>query len=604
MREKKMFCNPVAFSDGERHTNPDPYILRWCGNYYCYATDEFGVKVSVSENLTDWSYEGYAIKEDAYRNYWAPSVIYINGIFYMYYSNVLADSSDCHEECLKLAVSDRPEGPFVWKKTFFEKFSIDSHPVMWDGKLYLFYSVNDWIGTDEKIAGTCILVDEMTTPEQFAKTPREVVLPSLKQEIYEENRFGDGRDWYTIEGAAPIVRGQRFWLLYSANAYVNVDYFVGTTVAACKECLMDMDWRKYPSDDIWYPLLKKNKMVEGTGHNTVEKAPNMLDDWIIYHGRKADEMLDPEKEQREMYIEPLYFSGDKVVCFGPSARMQEGPADPEVQMKNTYVTERQMLCPESSFYIAEFWISAENSHTGMRYGILADYKNDDNYLEIQICSGKNEIKVLQNVDGIKSGILTEKLERDFEHGVPHLMRIEKKFYRYEIQMDYAPKICFEVHPGVTDEGESTVGIVPHFSKIMLHSFALTRGVVLITEGLQDLGRVFRVSPAIADQSGLRGIENTLILEKKCEALDFTEEFQIEAAGSPDNSAVFKWNDGQSIFIEHEEQAYSVYYIRRGKEEWLIADGKKIELRENADTERTVQICMVNSKITEYRFTKN
>lgn len=604
MREKNMFCNPVAFSDGERHTNPDPYILRWCGNYYCYATDEFGVKVSVSENLTDWSYEGYAIKEDAYRNYWAPSVIYINGTFYMYYSNVPADSSDCHEECLKLAVSDRPEGPFVWKKTFFDKFSIDSHPVMWDGKLYLFYSVNDWIGTDEKIAGTCILVDEMTTPEQFAKTPREVVLPSLKQEIYEENRFGDGRDWYTIEGAAPIVRGQRFWLLYSANAYVNEDYFVGTTVADCEDSLMDMDWRKYPSDDIWYPLLKKNKMVEGTGHNTVEKAPNMLDDWIIYHGRKADEMLDPKKEQREMYIEPLYFSGDKVVCFGPFARMQEGPANPEIQMKNTYVTERQVLCPGSPFYIAEFWISAENSHTGMRYGILADYKNDDNYLEIQICSGKNEVKVLQNVDGIKSSILTEKLERDFEHGVPHLIRIEKKFYRYEIQMDYAPKICFEVHSGVTDEGESTVGIVPHFSKIMLHSFALTRGVVLEAEGLQDLGRVFRVSPAIADQSGLRGIENTLLLEKKCEALDFTEEFQIEAAGRSDNSAVFKWNDGQSIFIEHEEQAYSVYYIRRGEEEWLIADGKKIELRENAGTERTVQICLVNSKITEYRFTKN
>lgn len=604
MSEKNMFCNPVSFSDGERHTNPDPYILRWCGNYYCYATDEFGVKVSVSENMTNWKYEGYAIKEDAYRNYWAPSVIYINGTFYMYYSNVPADSSDCHEECLKLAVSDRPEGPFIWKKTFFEKFSIDSHPVMWDGKLHLFYSVNDWIGTDEKIAGTCILVDEMTTPEQFAKNPREVVLPSLKQEIYEENRFGDGRDWYTIEGAAPIVRGRRFWLLYSANAYVNEDYFVGTTVAACQDSLMDMDWRKYPSDDIWYPLLKKNEMVEGTGHNTVEKAPNMLDDWIIYHGRKADEILDPEKEQREMYIEPLYFSGDKVVCFGPYAQMQEGPGNPEIQMKNIYVTDRQMICPGSPFYIAEFWISAENSHAGMRYGILADYKNDDNYLEIQICSGKNQVKVLQNVDGIQSCILTAKLESCFEHTVPHLIRIEKKFYRYEIQIDYASKISFEVHSGVTDEGEHTVGIVSHFSKVKMHSLALTRGVVLEAEGLQDLGKLYRVSQATADKRGLRGIENTLKLEKKCEPLDFMEEFQIEAAGGHDNSAVFKWSDGQRIFIEHEDSAYSVYYIRRGREEWLIADGKKIELRENDNSERTVQISLVNSKITEYRFTKN
>lgn len=603
MSEKNMFCNPTAFSDGERHTNPDPYILRWCGNYYCYATDEFGVKVSISENLADWSYVGYAIKEDTCRNYWAPSVLYINGTFYMYYSNVSTDSSDCHDECLKLAVSDRPEGPFVWKKTFFEKFSIDSHPVMWNGKLYLFYSVNDWIDTDGKITGTCIIVDEMTTPEQFAGNPREVILPSIRQEIYEENRFGDGRDWYTIEGAAPIVRGQRFWLLYSANAYVNEDYFVGTAVSKRQDSLMGMKWRKYPSDYVWYPLLKKNEAVEGTGHNTVEKAPNMLDDWIIYHGRKADETLEPEKEQREMYIDPLYFSGDKVVCFGPSAWMQESPGKPEIQEKNQYITERRMICPVGHFFVAECWLSAEDSRTGMRYGILADYKNDDNYLEIQISSGKNEVKILQIMGGIQSCILTEKLEHDFDHTVPHLIRIEKKFYSYEVQIDYEPEIFFEVHSGISEEGESTVGVVPHFSKVKIHSFALTRGIVLVTEGLKELGRLYRVSPAIVDRSGLRGIENILKLEKKCESIDFTEEFQIEAADRSDNSVVFQWNDGQSIFIEHEDSAYSVYYIRRGRNEWLIADGKKIEIRDNANPDRTVQICLADSKITEYRFTK-
>lgn len=74
----------------------------------------------------------------------------------------------------------------------------------------MFYSVNDWIGTDEKIAGTCILVDEMLSPEQFAGRPKAVILPGIEQEIFARNRFGDGRDWYTIEGAAPIVRGRHF----------------------------------------------------------------------------------------------------------------------------------------------------------------------------------------------------------------------------------------------------------------------------------------------------------------------------------------------------------------------------------------------------------
>ena len=99
----EMFCNPVPFSDGKRHTNPDPFIMRWCGRYYCYATDEAGVKVSISEDLVHWEYQGFAIAEKEYHHYWAPSVIYIGGIFYMYYSNIPAAEEDCHEEHLKLA---------------------------------------------------------------------------------------------------------------------------------------------------------------------------------------------------------------------------------------------------------------------------------------------------------------------------------------------------------------------------------------------------------------------------------------------------------------------------------------------------------------------
>ena len=45
------YCNPVPFSDGKIHTNPDPFVLRWCGRYYCYSSDEHGAKVSVSEDL-------------------------------------------------------------------------------------------------------------------------------------------------------------------------------------------------------------------------------------------------------------------------------------------------------------------------------------------------------------------------------------------------------------------------------------------------------------------------------------------------------------------------------------------------------------------------
>lgn len=37
--------------------------MRWCGTYYCYATDGDGVKISISEDLVHWEFKGYAIKE-------------------------------------------------------------------------------------------------------------------------------------------------------------------------------------------------------------------------------------------------------------------------------------------------------------------------------------------------------------------------------------------------------------------------------------------------------------------------------------------------------------------------------------------------------------
>ena len=108
------YCNPVPFSDGKIHTNPDPFVLRWCGRYYCYSSDEHGAKVSVSEDLVHWEYRGYAIREQGYHHYWAPSVIYLNGTFYMYYSNIPIEEADFHEQHLKVAKAENPLGPFVW----------------------------------------------------------------------------------------------------------------------------------------------------------------------------------------------------------------------------------------------------------------------------------------------------------------------------------------------------------------------------------------------------------------------------------------------------------------------------------------------------------
>ena len=105
-------------------------------------------------------------------------------------------------------------------------------------------------------------------------------------------------------------------MLYSANAFENVDYFVGTAVAEIKRNLLEMEWEKYPNAYTWMPLLKKNDVVEGTGHNTVTKAPNLFEDWIVYHGRDIEEGLHQGVEQRNTGGGESIFCGGKRVLQG------------------------------------------------------------------------------------------------------------------------------------------------------------------------------------------------------------------------------------------------------------------------------------------------
>lgn len=593
-----LYCNPVSFSDGKRHTNPDPFILKWCGKYYCYATDEFGVKVSVSKDMISWEYKGYAIKEEEYRDYWAPSVLYENGVFYMYYSNKHLEEEDGHGIYLKLAVSSNPEGPYIWKKTFFDKFSIDSHPVMWNGELYMLYSVNDWIGTEDKIAGTCILIDKMNSPEEFAGDPKAVVLPTLSQEIYEENRFGDGRDWYTIEGACPIVHGNKCWMLYSANAYLNVNYFIGTSVANNKENMLDMEWGKYPNNYTWAPLLRKNEWVEGTGHNTVTKAPNMVDDWIVYHGRNAEEELNSDIEQREMYIDKLYFNGEQMICFGPSRYELEAPKGPEFEIYDEKVVEKMLLSESKLYYHIEFWISAYKNHTGIRYGIYLEYQDEMNYLEMRIHTGKNEVQVWSCKEGICVLILTRKLPHSYNYTVPHFICVERKFNNYSIVLDNDKAIEFSEFYKYE---KGFIGIIPYFSQIILHNFALTESLMLKEKNLQSLSHFYEVSFAMVDEEGLCAIEEEIILKRKKLDDNYTEEFLFKI-NKNENKIFYKQNNISNILASNKKEIYSIYHIVHGQKELFIVDGEKYEFQTMKQNDYTLVI--KGTKILHYQYTKN
>lgn len=285
----------------------DPYILKGSdGRYYIYATEG---QVYSSDHLLDgWKYEGIRLHMPDQKVCWAPCVIELDGTYYMYYSSIDVDNMDEHGQQIRLAVSKNPAGPFEYVKTLLEPFSIDAHTVKTPSGLYMFYCNNDY---EAECAGTRILCDKMTAPDQMEGNPVCVVPPTLDEEIYMRDRFRPGQHWHTVEGAFYFYHEGVHFLMYSGACYQNPTYFIGYCTAHGPEDadLRTLDWVKYPDNHTYQPLMKKNAFVEGTGHNSVIFDEGKC--YIVYHGRDYGD-IEKEEDTRSARIDEMTIDGDKL----------------------------------------------------------------------------------------------------------------------------------------------------------------------------------------------------------------------------------------------------------------------------------------------------
>src|SRR4051812_12549716 len=137
----KTYVNPVF-----NHSFPDPYILKFRGEYFAYCTgfapDGRVFGVLTSGDLVNWTELPGAmlpLASDA-PFYWAPEVTYYNGRFYLYYS---VGNETLME--IRVAVSDRPAGDFEDSGTRLttEDFAIDAHVFRDDdGRSFMFYATD------------------------------------------------------------------------------------------------------------------------------------------------------------------------------------------------------------------------------------------------------------------------------------------------------------------------------------------------------------------------------------------------------------------------------------------------------------------------------
>ena len=257
---------------------PDPFILEDNGKLYIYVTAHDGVEAYSADDLFGvWHYEGIVFSIEGRFEFWAPSVIKYENRYYIYVSS----STDEEFEYMHAAVSDSPLGPFVDAKCFYKRFSIDSHVVDTEDGLFLWYSEDN---TDCDRIGTRIYIDRLIDPMTPANEPKEMIVPTMDEEIFKRNRFGDGKDWHTIEGAYWFREGDWQYVMYSGGCFENDSYHIGYCAARSDESdLTKVEFIKHTANGTFDPVIIKNDFEEGTGHHSVIKYKSQY--YAIYHGR-------------------------------------------------------------------------------------------------------------------------------------------------------------------------------------------------------------------------------------------------------------------------------------------------------------------------------
>ena len=164
------YLNPVY-----PHSFPDPFVLKYLGRYYAYATghapDGRIFEAITSTDLVNWETLGGAMDplETGEPFYWAPEVTYYNGKFYLYYS-----VGNEKFMTLRVAVSNRPDGGFAdaGVKLTSQDFAIDAHVFRDDdGSWWMFYAT-DFL--EYSHVGTGTVVDRMLDMFTLAGDPRPV----------------------------------------------------------------------------------------------------------------------------------------------------------------------------------------------------------------------------------------------------------------------------------------------------------------------------------------------------------------------------------------------------------------------------------------------
>jgi|GEM_PF-3409644 len=311
------FTNPVI-TDNQGQDHGDPFVMQFGGTYYLYHTGRDGIHLYTSPDLVDWRDHGEVLgphpspEHWAQIDFWAPEVLCHDALFYLYVAaarKLPNGSGDDRHRYLGIARSSSPLGPFTWDpEPLVREWSIDAHPFRdEDGDLWLFYNIRTeatryWDGT----TGCGNVVDRLLAPDRLEGVQSMAAFPNRR---WEGNREGT---WYWNEGPCVLKRRGQYYQMHSGGHFADETYGVGFATAPSPRG----PWTKYPGN----PILGSGRDVLGPGHHSMAIGPDGVTPWVVYHG------IVPGQRGRKVFIDRLFWAGDRIVVAGPTGGEQERPA--------------------------------------------------------------------------------------------------------------------------------------------------------------------------------------------------------------------------------------------------------------------------------------
>lgn len=313
-----MFVNPVLRADF-----PDPFVLRVGDVYYAYATTDVSqnLQLARSSDLVTWEVLDDPLPKLAAwssGDTWAPEVFQTSAGFVLYYTSRAPEikrPDGSGSQCITLAVSAVPEGPFIDSST--EPLvcqaelggSIDAtafeDP---DGSRYLIWK-ND---------GNCCGLPTRFTIQPLSDDGLRLTGKPSDMGVVNDEPWEAG----LIEAPTLILEDGVYYLFYSANGYDTEFYAVGYAtstkvsgpyVDAPENPILASAWDR--------PVTSR---ARGPGHQSVVTTKDgQL--WMAYHAWDEDAVGYANFGERTVWIDRLELADGTAVVKGPTGDPQPIP---------------------------------------------------------------------------------------------------------------------------------------------------------------------------------------------------------------------------------------------------------------------------------------